>query len=70
LVTVTVPIAERSVRETIGNVAYNLEFKGNTVVNIDPPGQNGPLYQRRQSLSSNAPTRVVDRFVPQQPINW
>jgi hypothetical protein len=70
LLTITVPISTRMASETIGNVPYNLEFKGNTVVNIDPPGKNGPLYRRRQFLASNAPLREVDRFVPQQPINW
>jgi hypothetical protein len=58
------------VSETIGDVAYNLEFKGNTVVSIDPPGKNGPLYQRRQYLATKAPLPEIDRFVPQQTINW
>jgi hypothetical protein len=70
LLTVTLPIQEHRVRETIGNVAYVLDFKGNTLVNIDPPGKNGPLYQRAQYRSSKAPTRRVDRFVAEQTINW
>jgi len=70
LIVITVPMSKRRVNETIGNVACNLEFKGNTVVSIDPPGRNEPLYQRPQYLASKAPLREIDRFVPKHPINW
>jgi DUF1680 family protein len=45
-ITVKFPIAERTVQETIGGVSYKLEIRGNTVLSIDPPGYNGPLYER------------------------
>jgi hypothetical protein len=70
LLAIILPISTRRASETIGGVAYTLAFKGTTVVNIDPPGKNGPLYRRSRYLASNAPLREIDRFVPQQPINW
>jgi hypothetical protein len=68
-VTVKFPISERTVQETIGGVSYKLEIRGNTVLSIDPPGKNGPLYQRtyyRQPVK----WRKVNRFVPERTINW
>jgi hypothetical protein len=68
-ITVKFPISERTVQETIGGVSYKLEIRGNTVVSIDPPGKNGPLYERtyyRQPVK----WRKVDRFVPDSTINW
>ncbi len=68
-ITVKFPISERTVQETIGGVSYKLEIRGNTVLSIDPPGKNGPLYQRayyRQPVK----WRKVDRFVPEREIAW
>lgn len=70
MLTVTFPISQRRTRETIGNVPYTLDIKGNTVVSIDPPGANGPLYQRRRYLAAEAPVRKVERFVSADFVNW
>jgi len=62
-VTVELPIAERTVKETIGAVDYTLVIKGDTVVSIDPPGRNLPLYLR-DHYRSNEPRYVeVERFL-------
>jgi hypothetical protein len=63
------PISEQTVHDTIGGVAYRLEIRGSTVIAIDPPGRNGPLYERayyRQPMR----WRIVDRFVPESEIAW
>ena len=70
VIAVNFPIPLRQVRVTIGAVAYTLDIKGNTVTSIDPPGQNGPLYQRSYYLASQAPRRKVERFIPEDPIAW
>jgi hypothetical protein len=70
VLTVRFPIVQRRVKETIGAVPYTLELKGNTVVSIDPAGTNGPLYQRSYYLAQQAPTRKVERFVPEEVIAW
>jgi hypothetical protein len=67
---VTFPIPRRKTTETIGNASYTLYIKGNTVVQIDPPGRNGPLYDRRHFLAAEAPTRKLERFVPDESIPW
>jgi hypothetical protein len=69
-VTVTFPISTRRTTETIGNVQYTLEIKGNTVISIDPPGKNGPLYERAYFRADEAPMRKVERFVPDEEIVW
>jgi hypothetical protein len=69
LITMKFPISERTVQETIGDVGYKLQIRGNTVLSIDPPGKNGPLYERtyfRQPLR----WRKVDRFAPEHEIAW
>jgi hypothetical protein len=68
--TVTFPISTRRTTEVIGNVSYTLETKGNTVITIDPPGKNGPLYERAYFRADEAPMRKVERFVPDQEIVW
>jgi hypothetical protein len=70
VITVTFPIPQRQTTETIGNVSYKLRLKGNTVVSIDPPGQNGPLYEREYYLQDRAPERRVQRFVAGGPLSW
>jgi len=65
------PISERQVRERIGPETYSLVIKGNTVISIDPPGQNGPLYQDRTLYSKDqVKWRNVKRFVPDEIIEW
>jgi hypothetical protein len=69
-ITVAFPQPARKVTATLGAVAYKLELKGNTVVSIDPPGKNGPLYQRAAYRESRVPWRKVQRFVPETEIAW
>ncbi len=65
------PISERTVREKIGPNTYTLVIKGNTVVSIDPPGKNGPLYtDRAKYRTSEVAWNKVTRFVPEQEILW
>lgn len=64
------PIAERTVKERIGNQNYTIVIKGNTVISIDPPGKNGPLYQDRRKYDGKVAWKQVDRFVPEQDIRW
>lgn len=69
-VAVNFPIAERTVKETIGAVPYTLIIRGNTVVSVDPPGKLGALYQRAACRREEAPRRKVQRFVSDQPLIW
>lgn len=66
----TFPISTRRTTEIIGDVPYTLNIKGNTVVSIDPPGKNGPLYERNHYLAAQAPMHKVERFIPDKPIKW
>jgi hypothetical protein len=67
---VTFPIAERTVKETIGDVPYTLTIKGNTVTSIDPSGQIGPLYNRAYFRQEETPFRKVKRFLPEETFVW
>ena len=42
---VSFPIATKTVKDRLGLADYTLTVKGNTVVAIDPPGKNCPLYE-------------------------
>jgi len=68
-ISITFPLEERTVKETIGGVAYTLVLKGSTVVSIDPPGKNGPLYLRAH-YREQAAWRNVTRFMSQEHIVW
>ncbi len=69
-VSVTFPIAERTVHETIGAVPYTLIIKGSTVVSIDPPGKLGPFYLRAHYRENTARWKTVKRFVSEERIDW
>jgi hypothetical protein len=64
------PIAQRTVKETIGTVGCTLTLKGNTVIAIDPKGTTCPLYERQKYASSQAPMKKVSRFVSDERIAW
>lgn len=70
VVVVTFPIPQRNTKETIGNTPYTLSIKGATVVSIDPPGNNGPLYQRSYFLAQQAPLLKVEPFISEEHISW
>jgi hypothetical protein len=67
---VSLSLVGKRVRDMIGAVKYTLEIRGNTVVGIDPPGKNGPLYERGYYKTEQARWRKVERFVPEKDINW
>jgi hypothetical protein len=70
VVTITFPIAERTDSVWIEQERYALVRKGNEVVVIDPPGRYAPLYQRDHYRERGARWHQMERFVPEQPIEW
>jgi len=40
-----------------------LIFKGSTLIEVDPPGERIPLYERDRYRSSKASLRNVERFI-------
>jgi hypothetical protein len=75
----TLPIAERTITrrvygapvETVmGGVVYqSITFRGNEVVDIDPPGKNYPFYQRAH-YRGEPRWRKLTRFVSDESIQW
>ena len=43
---------------------------GDTVVAIDPPGRNGPLYQREHFRKGAVRWRKVERFLPDEEVQY
>jgi hypothetical protein len=64
------PIAECTVKETIGAVKYHLVVKGSTVVRIDPPGRNYPLYQRDHYRENQIRWRIFKRFITDDEVEY
>lgn len=48
------PVQERTVKEKMWGVDFNLIVKGNSVVFIDPPGKYYPFYQRDHSRQTGS----------------
>ena len=69
-VSITFPISESIVKEDIAGTEYTITVKGNTVVAIDPPGVNCPLYQREHFRQNHTLWQKVDRFVSNETIRW
>ena len=49
---------------------YNLILRGDTVVDIDPPGKTGALYQRAHYRQEEPGWRVVTRFVSDEEVGY
>jgi hypothetical protein len=62
-VSLSFPIAERSLNAVIGEVPYRVAVKGNDVVSIDPPGKWVPLYQRETYRESQTRRVTRERFI-------
>jgi hypothetical protein len=62
----TFPISEHVVTERMGQEDYTLIIKGNTIVHIDPPGRNCPLFRRAHYRENQTRWRQIERFVCDQ----
>ena len=67
---VTFPIGERGVEVDIEKHRYALILRGNEVVDIDPPGNHCPLYQRHHYRTDATRWRKAERFVSEEQIVW
>jgi len=68
-VSVLFPISERTVaNQKIGNRVYNCVVKGTSVMSLDPPGKECPLYARNYRVAT--PQRTVRRFLASENIAW
>jgi hypothetical protein len=70
VITIVFSIDEKTVKETIAGTKYSITVKGNTVVAIDPPGVNCPLYQREYYREDHTLWHKVERFVTNENIKW
>ncbi|MDO8685714.1 MAG: glycoside hydrolase family 127 protein, partial [Clostridiales bacterium] len=64
------PIHERTCEIIVEKHKYTIILRGNDVVAIDPPGTNGPLYQRGHYRTGETLWKKVTRFVPEEEIRW
>ncbi len=69
-VTVTFPIAERTIETEIERSPYTLVLRGNEVVRIDPAGKHCPLYQRDHYRNEDTRWRKMTRFVTPRVLRW
>ena len=68
--TITFPIAERTDVIWIEKRKYTIVRKGYDVVEIDPPGQLRPLYQRAHYRAGVTRWLTVRRFVSSEKFYW
>ena len=69
-VEMTYPLSQYMIKEQLGDAIYTLTLKGNTVVDIDPPGRHCPLYQRAHYREDQVRWRKVKRYVPDTFVRW
>ena len=56
--TVQYPLKKEIRTEKIDNTEYKVEWKGTTVLSIDPPGKIAPLFQREKFRAVQAPLKT------------
>jgi len=64
------PMVDRTDQVTIQGFDYRLTRRGNTVVQIDPPGHYWPLYQRSHYRAGETLWKKKTRFVPEAELDW
>ena len=69
-VTVSFPIAETTKLLEVEKHVYNVTIRGADVVNVDPAGELGPLYQRDHYRRGQTLCRKASRFVPHNDVRW
>ena len=62
-VSLSFPIAERTEKLTTTGGEYQVVIRGSTIVDINPPGRNHPLFKRAQYRQPEAQMKAVERFV-------
>jgi DUF1680 family protein len=70
LVSLTFPIREITKNVAIEKRIYTVLLRGNTCVAIDPPGVNGPLFQRDHCREPETRWRKFTRFVSDKTPAW
>ena len=66
VVVLTFPVPTRTDRYTIDGKVYNVEFRGSTVVDVEPRETGTasiPIYQRQSLKATTAPRHKVRRFI-------
>jgi hypothetical protein len=70
LVSLVFPITESCDRINVEKRSYRVLLKGNTCVDVDPPGVNVPLFRRDHYRESETRWRNRTRFIADQQIEW
>ena len=68
--TLRFPIWEQACTTKVAANTYRVIRRGNEVVEIDPAGKVGPLYQRSHYRNDEARWRRVERFVSDRVFRW
>jgi len=68
-ITVVFPIYEWTTRRKVGSGDYTYTVRGNTVISVEPPGENCPIYER-EYYRDGVRWRHVKRFVSSEHIEW
>jgi hypothetical protein len=69
-VVMTYPMTGYMIKEQLGDGIYTLTLKGNTVIDINPPGRHCPLYQRAHYREERVRWRKIQRFVAEEGLRW
>ena len=64
------PIGEQTRFVNIMTRKYRLTLRGHDVVDIDPPGKLGPLYQRERYRNDAVAWQKRERFAPERQLYW
>ena len=70
VVSVHYPQERYMVKEQLGDGIFTLTMKGSTVVAVDPPGRICPIFQRAHYREDSVRWRQVERFVPDESVDW
>ena len=64
VVSVRLPLTERTERLGIVGDEYTVAVRGNEIVDIDPPGQRCPIFRKPKYRGGETLWRTVERYAP------
>jgi len=69
-VSVQYPLRKMKLTEKFCGWKFTTEWRGDTVISIDPPGKRAPFFKRKHLKTDKCPMGEIERYYPENELDW
>jgi hypothetical protein len=69
-VSVQYPLRKIKLTEKFCGWKFTTEWRGDTVISIDPPGKRAPFFKRKHLNTGKCPMGQITRYYPENELDW